>query len=236
MAPETPCPPLTPPRGTGDKCGFRLYLVTDRQQTAGRPLIEVIAAAVRGGPRSTEAMPTAGVGLAVQLREKDLSARELYDLGARLQEVLNPCQVSLLINDRIDVALALDAAGVHLAGHSLSTRTARRILGPDKLLGVSTHGLDAACQAAEEGADFVVFGPVFATPSKLAYGPPQGLPELAAVVRDVPIPVLGIGGITPANLPQVRQTGAHGVAMIRAVLAAPDPREATQELCRLLAE
>ena len=174
--------------------------------------------------------------LAVQLREKDLSARELYDLGARLQAVLNPFQVPLLINDRIDVALALNAAGVHLAGHSLPTRTARRVLGPDKLLGVSTHSLDAARQAAEEGADFVVFGPVFATPSKLAYGPPQGLAQLAEVVRGVPIPVLGIGGITPANLPQVQQTGAHGVAMIRAVLAAPDPRAAAQDLCRLLAE
>lgn len=224
MAPETPRPPLAPPRGRGNGCGFRLYLVTDRQQTAGRALIEVVTAAARGG-----------VG-AVQLREKDLSARELYGLGARLQEVLNPFQVPLLINDRIDVALALDAAGVHLAGHSLPTRSARRVLGAHKLLGVSSHSLDAARQAAEEGADFVVFGPVFATPSKLVYGPPQGLPQLAAVVREVPIPVLGIGGITPANLPQVRQTRAHGVAMIRAVLAAPDPCAATQELCRLLAE
>ena len=224
MAPETPRPPLAPPRGRGNGCSFRLYLVTDRQQTAGRALIEVVTAAARGG-----------VG-AVQLREKDLSARELYGLGARLQEVLIPLQVPLLINDRIDVALALDAAGVHLAGHSLPTRTARRVLGPDKLLGVSTHSLDAARQAAKEGADFVVFGPVFATPSKLAYGPPQGLPQLTEVVRGVPIPVLGIGGITPANMPQVRKTGAHGVAMIRAVLAAPDPRATTQELCRLLAE
>ena len=204
--------------------GFRLYVVTDRHQTAGRPLAEVVAAAARGG---------AG---AVQLREKDLSARELYDLGACLQEMLSPYRVPLLINDRLDVALALNAEGVHLAGHSLPTRTARRALGPDKLLGVSTHSLDAARQAAEDGADFVVFGPVFATPSKLAYGPPQGLSQLAAVVREVSIPVLGIGGITPVNLPQVQQTGAHGVAMIRAVLAVPDPCAATQQLSRLLAE
>ena len=113
---------------------------------------------------------------------------------------------------------------------------ARRVLGRDKLLGVSTHSLDAAREAAEEGADFVVFGPVFATPSKLAYGPPQGLPRLAEVVRDVPVPVIGIGGITPGNVPQVMRTGAHGVAMIRAVLAAPDPCAAAQELCRLLGE
>ena len=212
MAPETP------------RVGFRLYVVTDRQQTAGRPLDEVIAAAARGG-----------LG-AVQLREKDLSARDLHDLGVSLQETLDPYRVPLLINDRIDVALALDAAGVHLAGHSLPTRSARRVLGPNKLIGVSTHNLDAARRAAEEGADFVVFGPVFATPSKLAYGPPQGLPRLAEIVRDVPVPVIGIGGITAANVPQVMQAGAHGVAMIRAVLAAPDPCAATQELCRLLGE
>ena len=234
MAPETSRPPLTPPRGRGnDGPGFRLCVVTDRQQTAGRPLAEVVAAAVRGGLQRTERAPAS---LAVQLREKDLSARELYDLGVRLQEVLRPYRVPLLINDRLDVALALDAAGVHLAGHSLSTRSARRILGPDKLLGVSTHSLETARQAAQEGADFVVFGPVFATPSKLAYGPPQGLSQLATVVREIAVPVLGIGGITSANLPQVRQTGAHGVAMIRAVLAAPDPCAATQRLCRLLAE
>lgn len=204
--------------------GFRLYVVTDRQQTAGRPLVEVITAAARGG-----------LG-AVQLREKDLSARELYDLGASLQAALTPFKVPLLVNDRIDVALALDAAGVHLAGHSLSPATARRLLGPDKLLGVSTHGLDAARQAAHDGADFVVFGPIFATPSKLAYGPPQGLPRLAEVVREVRVPVIAIGGINPANLPQVMQAGAHGVAMIRAVLAASNPCAAAQELSRLLAE
>lgn len=197
---------------------FRLYIVTDRQQTAGRSLEEVLVAAARGG---------AG---AVQLREKDLSARELYALGARLQEALAPYHVPLLINDRLDVALALDAAGVHLAGHSLPTAQARRVLGPHKLLGVSTHSVEEAQQAAAEGADFVVFGPVFATPSKLAYGPPQGMQLLTSVVRQVTIPVLAIGGIDQTNLPQVLHTGAYGVAMIRAVLAAPDACAATRQL------
>lgn len=197
---------------------FRLYVVTDRHQTAGRALEAVVEAAARGG---------AG---AIQLREKDLSARDLYALGARLQAVLAPYSVPLLINDRLDVALALDAAGVHLAGHSLATAAARRVLGAHRLLGVSTHSVEEARQAAAEGADFVVFGPVFETPSKLAYGPPQGLQHLATVVRQVPIPVLGIGGIDVTNLPQVLQTGAYGVAMIRAVLAAPDPCRATQQL------
>jgi thiamine-phosphate pyrophosphorylase len=202
---------------------FRLYVVTDRQQTAGRSLEEVIVAAARGG---------AG---AVQLREKDLSARDLHALGARLQETLAPYNVPLLINDRLDVALALDTAGVHLAGHSLPTAQARRLLGSHKLIGVSTHSLAEAQHAAAEGADFVVFGPVFTTPSKLAYGPPQGLQQLAAVVRQVPLPVLAIGGIDHTNLPQVIEAGAYGVAMIRAVLAAADPCQAARQLHMTLA-
>ena len=204
------------------RVGFRLYIVTDRQQTAGRSLEEVLVAAAQGG---------AG---AVQLREKDLSARELYALGARLQEALAPYHIPLFINDRLDVALALDAAGVHLAGHSLPTAQARRVLGPHKLIGVSTHSVAEAQQAAAEGADFVVFGPVFATPSKLAYGPPQGIQLLASVVRQVAIPVLAIGGIDQTNVSQVMHTGAYGVAMIRAVLAAPDACAATRQLSALL--
>jgi thiamine-phosphate pyrophosphorylase len=202
---------------------FRLYVVTDRQQTAGRGLEEVIAAAARGG---------AG---AIQLREKDLSARDLLALGARLQETLAPYNVPLFINDRLDVALALDTAGVHLAGHSLPTAQARRLLGPHKLIGVSTHSLEEAQHAAAEGADFIVFGPVFTTPSKLAYGPPQGLQQLAAVVRQIPIPVLAIGGVDHTNLPQVLAAGAYGVAMIRAVLAAVDPCQAVKRLHTALA-
>lgn len=200
----------------------RLYVVSDRHQTAARPLPEVVAAAARGG---------AGM---IQLREKDLSARDLYTLGADLQDVLHPYGIPLLINDRLDVAQALDAAGVHLAGHSLPTALARRLLGPQKLLGVSTHSVAEAHTAMTEGADFIVFGPVFETPSKVAYGAPQGLQRLEEVIRQVTIPVLAIGGIDSSNLPQVLQTGAHGVAMIRAVLAALDPCAATQQLHRML--
>ena len=200
------------------RINFRLYIVTDRHEAVGRDLEEVVAAAAQGG---------AG---AIQLREKDLSARDLYALGARLQAALAPYGVPLLINDRLDVALALDAAGVHLAGHSLPTAVARRVLGAEKLLGVSTHSVEEARRAAGDGADFIVFGPVFTTPSKVVYGPPQGLQQLTSVIRQVSLPVLAIGGIDHTNLPQVMQAGAYGVAMIRAVLAAPDPYHATQQL------
>ena len=205
------------------RINFRLYVVTDRHEAAGRDLEEIVVAAAQGG---------AG---AIQLREKDLSARDLYALGARLQAALVPYGVPLLINDRLDVALALDAAGVHLAGHSLPTAIARRVLGAGKLLGVSTHSVEEARCAADDGADFIVFGPVFATPSKVVYGPPQGLQHLRTVVRAVHIPVIAIGGIDHTNLPQVVQAGAYGVAMIRAVLAAPDPYKATQQLRTALA-
>jgi len=205
------------------RINFRLYVVTDRHEAAGRDLEEIVVAAAQGG---------AG---AIQLREKDLSARDLYALGARLQAALVPYGVPLLINDRLDVALALDAAGVHLAGHSLPTAVARRVLGAGKLLGVSTHSVEEARGAAEDGADFIVFGPVFTTPSKVVYGPPQGLQHLSTVVRAVSIPVIAIGGIDHTNLPQVMQAGAYGVAMIRAVLAAPDPYTATQQLRTALA-
>ena len=205
------------------RINFRLYVVTDRHEAAGRDLEEIVVAAAQGG---------AG---AIQLREKDLSARDLYALGARLQAALVPYGVPLLINDRLDVALALDAAGVHLAGHSLPTAIARRVLGAGKLLGVSTHSVEEARCAADDGADFIVFGPVFATPSKVVYGPPQGLQHLTTVVRAVRIPGLAIGGIDHTNLPQVVQAGVYGVAMIRAVLAAPDPYKATQQLRTALA-
>lgn len=200
----------------------RLYVVTDRQQTAGRSLEAVIASVARGG---------AGM---VQLREKDLNARELLALGGRLQHVLAPYGIPLLINDRLDVAQALDAAGVHLAGHSLPAAQARRVLGSDKLIGVSTHSLEQAQDARDGGADFIVFGPVFTTPSKVAYGPPQGLQQLANIVQATDLPVIAIGGINVTNLPSVLQEGAHGVAMIRAVLEAAEPEAATRQLRALL--
>jgi thiamine-phosphate pyrophosphorylase len=148
---------------------FELYVVTDRQLTGGRPLRLVVEAALRGGAR------------AFQLREKDLSPRELYPLALEMRQLTRAYGARLLINDRVDVALAVDADGVHLTTTSLPASIARRVLGPGRLLGVSTHTLAEAQAAAEEGADFLVFGPVFFTPSKAPYGEPVGLDALRAV-------------------------------------------------------
>jgi len=197
---------------------FRLCLVTDRRQTAGRALLDVIALAVQSGVD------------AVQLREKDLAARALLDLAVQLRDLCRRSGAVLLINDRIDVALAAGAGGVHLPADSFSPRDARGVLGPDPLIGVSTHSVSDARAAAATGADYVIFGPVYPTPSKQAYGPPLGLGALAEVVESVPIPVLAIGGITPERVSAVRARGAHGVAVISAILSAGDPRAASRSL------
>ena len=195
-----------------------LYVVTDRQLTGGRPLRLVVEAALRGGAR------------AVQLREKDLPPRELYPLALEMRQLTQAYGARLLINDRADVALAVNADGVHLTTTSLPASIARQVLGPRRLIGVSTHTRAEAQAAVEEGADFVVFGPVFFTPSKAPYGQPVGLDALRAVRAVVKSPILAIGGIKPTNLDQVLAAGADGIAVISAIISADDPMAATQDL------
>jgi thiamine-phosphate pyrophosphorylase len=204
------------------RADFDLYVVTDRQQTGGRPLRLVVEAALRGGAR------------AFQLREKDLTPRDLYALALEMRQLTQAYGARLLINDRIDVALAVNADGVHLTTVSLPTNIARQLLGPDRLIGVSTHNPAEAQAAAEGGADFVVFGPVFFTPSKAPYGQPVGLDALRAVRAEVPIPILAIGGVQKANLDQVLAAGADGIAVISAIISAADPTAASQELLATL--
>lgn len=197
---------------------FDLYVVTDRQLTAGRPLHLVVEAALRGGAR------------AFQLREKDLSPRDLYPLALEMRQLTRTYGAHLLINDRVDVALAVDADGVHLTTTSLPATVARQLLGPGRLIGVSTHSIAEAQTAADEGADFVVFGPVYYTPSKAPYGEPVGLNALQAVRAAINLPILAIGGVKKANLDQVLAAGASGIAVISAIISADDPTAASQDL------
>lgn len=191
---------------------FNLYLITDRKQLpTGRGLTETVAAALKGGVR------------AVQLREKDLSAAELYPLALELRELTARHGARLLINDRLDVALAVEADGVHLGGHSLPVAVARSVLGPDKLIGVSTHHPEEVVAAARDGADFVTFGPVFFTPSKAAYGAPVGLDRLREACAISALPVLALGGVNPARLPEITEAGCRRIALIAAILTADDP-------------
>ena len=168
-----------------------------------------------------------GAGVrAVQLREKDASPAELLALAHALGPVLG--DAALLINDRADVAQAARARGVHLTERSLSAAVVRSLMPPPALIGVSVHDLAGALRAQEDGADFVVFGPVFETPSKAAYGTPQGLGRLGEMVRGIDLPVFAVGGITPECAASCLEAGAAGVAAIAAVMAAPDVARAVR--------
>jgi thiamine-phosphate pyrophosphorylase len=201
---------------------FDLYLITDRRLTQGHDLLWVLEQALEGGAK------------AIQLREKDLAARELFLLAEGARNLTRRYQALLLINDRIDIALAVEADGVHLATTSLPIDVARNLLGQQALIGASTHSLNEAAAAKEQGADFLLFGPVFFTPSKAPFGPPQGLAALKKIVEKISLPVYGIGGIKPENIGDTRRTGARGVALISAVMSAADPKAETEKLLRLL--
>lgn len=195
-----------------------VYLVTDRHQAQGRDLAEVLCQALKGGLR------------VVQLREKDLTTREVYHLAEKLLAVTRAAGAALFINDRVDVAMALSADGVHLTRRSLPPREARDLLGPGRLIGVSCHSLADVREAEEGGADFVVLGPIFDTPSKAPFGPPLTTTVVRQARAATSLPILGIGGIDRARVSEVLAAGADGVAVISAVMAAPDPGAAVAEL------
>lgn len=199
---------------------FDLYLVTDRNQTGGRDLLWVLERALEGGVR------------AVQLREKDLGGRELFVLAEKTKRLCERYQANLFVNDRVDVALGVDAEGVHLGGDSMPVRAARELLGAEKLIGVSTHSIKEAREAEQEKADFILFGPVYFTPSKAAYGEPQGLGRLKEVVEKISLPVYAIGGVKVGHIAEVKETGVRGIALISAILSAVDPRGAAQEILK----
>lgn len=193
----------------------RLVVVTDRHAIGGRDLVDVVRAALDAG------LP------AVQLREKDLPGGPLLALAERLRAATTRAGALLFINDRVDVAIACGADGVHLGGTSMPVAAARALLPPGALIGVSTHAPE---ELAATAADFAFFGPVHATPSKAAFGPPQGEGRLRAAIGTARVPVLAIGGVTAATAAGVRAAGAAGAAVIRAILDAPDPGAATRAL------
>ena len=184
---------------------------------------------------TVEAALGAGVG-AVQLREKQAATRELFDLARMLRVVTRRYDALLLINDRADVALAVEADGVHLGWQSMPVDQVRRLVGGDRLIGKSVHNLEEARAAAADGVDYVFAGPVFDTPSKAGVVPTLGLDGLRAICREIDLPVIGLGGIDSSSAAEVVATGARGVAVIRAILAAADPAGAAAGLLATLAD
>jgi thiamine-phosphate pyrophosphorylase len=195
-----------------------LYLVTDRRMIGGRPLAEVVEAAVRGGVTC------------VQLREKTCGTREFMEQADILLPVLRRRNVPLIINDRIDVALAVGADGVHLGQKDMPLAYARRIFGSDRIIGVSAESLEDALAAEEGGADYLGVSPIFATPTKTDTAPALGMEGLRRIRAAVKLPLVGIGGLNRDNAAEVIRNGADGVAVVSAIMAAADPETAARAL------
>ena len=193
---------------------YSLYLVTDRTLSLGRSTVEVVRAAIRGGVSC------------VQLREKGCSTREFMDEARLLKALLAGTGVPLFINDRLDVALAVGADGVHLGQNDLAIADARRLVGNRMIIGISAESVADAVRAEAEGADYIGASPVFTTPTKTDTASPLGLDGLRAIRRAVQLPLVAIGGIDADNAAQVLRAGADGLAVVSAIVSAPCPRTA----------
>ena len=198
---------------------WSLYLVTDRRLAGARPLEDVVAAAVRGGVS------------AVQLREKECPAREFVELARGLKTLLAPLGIPLIINDRVDVALASGADGVHIGQSDMEYDDVRRLVGPDAIVGLS---VDSAEQPAPLDLDYLGVGPIFPTGTKADAGPALGLERLAKLRAASRHILVGIGGINATNAAAVLAAGADAIAVVSAICAAPDPEKAAAELRAIL--
>ncbi|MFZ3121857.1 MAG: thiamine phosphate synthase [Thermodesulfovibrionales bacterium] len=202
---------------------FRLYLITDRELlTSHFSLLRSIEEALKGGVK------------ALQVREKDLGTRELLDMAYRMREITDKYGAKLFINDRVDIALSVEADGVHLGQKSIPTYAVRKIVKDKFMIGVSAHSIEEAKQAEEGGADFITLGPVYKTPSKLKYGQPLGVDIIRKTKAEISIPVFAIGGVNQFRVKEVMDAGADGIALISGILGAENIKEKTREFLELL--
>ncbi len=201
---------------------LRLYLVTDRGLSMGRDMVDVVREAVAGGVTM------------VQLREKDCPMRDFVALGRELVALLRPSGVPLIINDRVDVALACDADGVHIGQSDMPFDIARRLLGPDRIIGLSVESMDDIVAANALDVDYVGVSPVFATSTKTDTARPFGLDGLREAVRLSVHPTVAIGGMNARTAADVMACGTDGIAVVSAIVNAASPRDAARELIELL--
>jgi thiamine-phosphate pyrophosphorylase len=197
---------------------YSLYLVTDRSLSCGRANLDIVRAAIAGG------------ATCVQLREKHCPIREFIDEARALKALLAIAGVPLIINDRLDVAMAVGADGVHLGQSDMHIRDARRLAGTAMIIGISAESVEDALHAEAEGADYIGVSPVFATPTKNDTAPALGLEGIRAIRAAVTLPLVGIGGIQQENAADIIRAGADGVAVVSAIVSAPCPRSAATAL------
>ncbi len=202
---------------------YSLYLCTDRRLMTSPTIEASVESALRGGTT------------VIQLREKDCSSREFYELGLRVKKITERYNAPLIINDRVDIALAVGAAGVHVGQGDLPCKVVREIVGPDMIVGVSAATLDEAVQAEEDGADYLGVGAMYATATKTDTRP-VSMEELLKIRAAVKIPIVVIGGINKQTLGNFKGTGVDGLAVVSAIVAQPDPEAAARELLRMWKE
>jgi len=194
-----------------------LYLVTDRGVLKGKDLFKILPDSIR-----------AGLDM-VQFRDKEAGDTDFLEAAAKIKDLVKEKQVLFIINDRIDIALALDADGVHLGREDVPIEVARKILGRKKIIGFSAHSLEEALIAAEKNVDYIAIGAIFPTPVKPDYETP-GLEALKQAVKQIKIPLVAIGGINESNIGDVAATGVKRIAVVRAILEAKDPYLTTKFL------
>lgn len=203
---------------------YSLYLVTDRGLARGRSTLDIVTAAVSGGVTC------------VQLREKNCPTLEFIEQALAIKNFLKAREVPLIINDRLDVALAAAADGVHLGQNDMPLEMARRIAGRSMLIGISAESVQDAVAAEEGGADYLGVSPIYATPTKSDTAPPLGLEGLREVRKRVKIPLVAIGGLNESNAAEVIRQGADGVAVVSAIVAADDPGTSAINLKQIIDE
>ena len=204
---------------TNNYVNYKLYLVTDRTNKTDEEFLNIIEEAIKGGVT------------VVQIREKDADTLEFYNISNKVKEICSKYNVPLIINDRIDIALAIDADGVHIGQSDMPIKIARKLIGNDKILGISAHNLEEATDAEENGADYLGVGAIFSTSTKKDAND-VSIDTLKEISSNVDIPTVAIGGINLDNVEKLKDTNISGISVVSAIMNAENPKIASENLLR----